>query len=255
MPDPNCQICDGTGWRQVELGEVTAAERCSCSQGPRPGQRLEAARLPARFAHATFDNFRIPRREDNPLGNEALSKAMLEARLYAREYPTTEKAGLLFMGFPGVGKTHLATAVLQLLTERGFECLFLDYQALLDRIRQGYDKATNASAREAYEEALDTEVVLLDDLGAHRVTDWVEDTVTAIINHRYNGRKATIVTTNLPDPDLGDVIFEKNQGLGRYNVKDSLADRVGARARSRLFEMCKLVRITATEDYRLRGVR
>ncbi|MBI3665207.1 MAG: ATP-binding protein [Acidobacteria bacterium] len=253
MPDPNCALCDGTGWRPVQSGEVTGVERCACDQATRPARLLESARIPPRFDRASFENFLLPR--DNPQANESLSKAMLGARVFAREFPHIEKPGLLFMGLPGVGKTHLAVAVLKVLLERGFECLFLDYQGLLDRIRSGYDPAAGSSAREAYQEALDTEVVLLDDLGAHRVTDWVLDTVTAVINHRYNGRRATIVTTNLPDPETGDVLAEKNPLSGHYMVRDSLGDRIGARARSRLFEMCRLVRITATEDYRLRGLR
>ena len=64
-------------------------------------------------------------------------------------------------------------------------------------------QTAGAADKKAYQAALETDVILLDDLGSHRVTDWVEDTVTAIINHRYNDRKALIVTTNLPDPELG----------------------------------------------------
>jgi len=255
MADPNCTVCDGTGWRPVERGEVSGVERCECDQAARPAQLLEAATIPANFQRASFENFILPKKDDNPLSNETLSKAMLDAKVYSREYPMTDKAGLLLMGLPGVGKTHLATAVLKVLLERGFEGIFLDYQSLLERIRSGYNPAAGSSAREAYQAALDTAVVLLDDLGAHRVSDWVEDTVTAIINHRYNARKATIITTNLPDPDVGDALARKDPASGKYWVKDSLADRIGARARSRLFEMCRLVRITATEDYRLRGLR
>jgi len=245
MPDANCPKCEGTGWRQVERGEVSAVERCECGAAQRPARLLEAAQVPARYEHAAFENFLKPGQRENPVANENLSKVLLDAKRYAEDYPNAGKPGLLFLGNPGVGKTHLAVAVLKRLLERGFECVFLDYQALLDRIRQGYVEAHGSSAREAYQTALDTEVVLLDDLGAHRVTDWVNDTVFSIINHRYNARKATLVTTNLPDPD-----FAPSSNL----IKDTLADRIGASARSRLFEMCKLLKITVTEDYRLRGV-
>ena len=88
------------------------------------------------------------------------------------------------------------------LLEKGHECVFFDYQNLLDRIRSGYDATSGTSDREAYRTALDSEVLVLDDLGAHRVTEWVEDTVTAIITYRCNHRKPLIATTNLPDADV-----------------------------------------------------
>ena len=147
------------------------------------------------------------------------------------------------MGDPGTGKTHLAVAALRRIMEKGFEGLFFDYQNLLDRIRSGYDPSSNSSDKEAYRIAMDVDVLLLDDLGAHRVTDWVEDTVTSIITTRCNHRKPLIATTNLIDTEAG------------YTVSDhrtKLEERIGPRARSRLFEMCKIVRISV-EDFRIEG--
>ena len=253
MPDPNCALCDGTGWREVQRGEVSGVERCECNQTRRPAHLLELARIPARFETASFDNF--SNRPENPIANRALGTAMVEARGFAREFPLTEKSGLLFMGSPGVGKTHLAVAVLRELLQRGFQGLFVDYQALLEGMLASYDRASGSTARETYQETLDAEVLLLDDLGARRLSDWAEDTVFSIINHRYNAKKATIVTTNLPDDDVPGMEAEKNSPSGRFSSKDRLVDRIGARSRSRLFEMCRLVRIGATEDYRMRGVR
>src|SRR5712692_6647980 len=247
MPDPNCLICDGTGWRPVLRGEVSGVERCECENASRPGRLLESARIPPRFECASFENFVLPR--ENPLASEALGWAMNHAKTFAREFPLTDKPGLLFMGYPGVGKTHLAVAVLKALLEKGFAGIFLDYQNLMDSIQSSYDPGVGASARQAYQAALDTELVLLDDIGARRISDWAEDTVFSIINHRYNAKQPTIVTTNLPDEIVGDKLAEKDPGTARYRVKDSLADQIGPRARSRLFEMCKVVRITATEDY------
>ena len=93
-------------------------------------------------------------------------------------------------------------AVLRLLISRGHEGMFFDYQNLLENIRSSYNETLGTSNREAYVSALETDILLLDDLGAHRVTDWVEDTVTAIVTHRYNQRKPLIATTNLADPEF-----------------------------------------------------
>src|SRR4029077_19175875 len=137
----------------------------------------------------------------------------------------------LLIGEPGSGKTHLAVAALKALLDRGHEGLFFDYKNLLDRIRSGYDSASGASDREAYRSALDADILLLDDLGAHRVTEWVEDTVTSIITDPCNNRKPLIATTNLPDPEVGDLMVERDSGLPQQAyAKVSLAQRLGERA-------------------------
>jgi DNA replication protein DnaC len=111
---------------------------------------------------------------------------------------------LLLVGSPGTGKTHLAVAALRILIGKGFEGLFFDYKTLLDRIRTSYDPTSGQSDKEVYRSVLDAEVLLLDDLGAHRINDWVEDTVTSIITHRCNQQRPLIATTNLPDAMLQD---------------------------------------------------
>ncbi len=246
-----CPKCAGTGWHEVTKGGVVAVERCECVEQDRKESLAGRSAIPARFEAAGFDNFIPP--SDNPRAAQVLTDAMIDASGYAREFPLTPKPGLLFQGPSGVGKTHLAVAVLRELVGRGFECMFFDYQNLLDKIRAGYNPAAGASERAAYQAALDTEVLLLDDLGSHRVTEWVEDTVTAIINHRYNNKKALIVTTNLPDEALGDRKREAPTSTSNYRVRDMLAERIGSRAHSRLFEMCKVVRIEA-HDYRFKDL-
>jgi DNA replication protein DnaC len=242
------------GWVIIERANVSGAEPCECRSLGRAERMEGRAQLPPLYQHASFENFVVPG-PDNPIARRELTNVLLAVKNYVRDFPNESRPGLLLVGEPGTGKTHLAVAALRKIVEKGFEGLFCDYQNLLDRIRSGYDAASNSADREAYRVALDSEVLLLDDLGAHRVTDWVEDTITSIITSRCNNRKALIATTNLPDADAGSATVERSGPLGRPEYRTTLSERIGPRARSRLFEMCTVIRMPLVDDYRLRKAR
>jgi DNA replication protein DnaC len=252
MAETTCTLCDGTGWKIVERAGLSGAERCVCYAATRTRDLQESANIPPLYQHASLDNFQMP--ADNPVARQGLGTALMQVRSFTREFPAADRPGLLLIGDSGAGKTHLAVAAMRVLIDKGHECLFFDYQNLLDRIRSGYDATSGTAERETYRAALDVEVLLLDDLGTKKVTEWVEDTVTAIITYRCNQRKPLIATTNLTDNDNA---MDLAMGGGEKKTirEKTLGEMIGFRARSRLHEMCRVVNMPRVEDYRVKGAR
>ena len=247
---PVCAKCGGTGFIIIERGAISGAEPCDCRMEGRASRLEGESQIPPLYRNASFENFSIPGPE-NPIARRELTTVLLAVKKFVSDFPNEKRPGLLLIGETGCGKTHLAVAALREIIAKGFEGLFCNYQNLLNSIKSGYDPASNSSSREAYQVALDAEVLLLDDLGANRTTDWVEDTINSIITYRCDNRKALLATTNMPDPDAGSPTVQRS-GLDKPEYRRTLAEQIGARARSRLFEMCTVVRMPLIEDYRVR---
>ena len=239
-----CPHCHGTGWRPVEREGSRAVEVCTCRQQLYERGADQRARIPRRYRKCDFESFDITIAQDE--SRLSLDNALMQAKGFVKEYPLVEK-GLLFLGKPGVGKTHLTVAILkELMAQKKADCLFYSFQELLQQIRDSYNPVSLSTETEVLRPVLETDVVAIDDLGANRVSDWVEDTVTYILNYRYNQKKLTLITSNLPDNPKE---VQERSPSGKYRIGDTLTDRVGLRVRSRLYEMCRLVSIEA-KDYR-----
>ncbi len=245
-----CPICDGTGWHTVIHGKEREAVRCECRVKGRADRLLEAAHLPARYQHCELSNYEC---DPNYTDQKSLGHAKWLAGRFVENYPS-EKTGLLFVGTVGVGKTHLSVGILKaLIREKGIHCLFCDYRELLKSIQNSYNASVQATEMEILRPVFDAEVLVLDELGAVRSTEWVFDTVNYILNSRYNDNKTTIITTNFPDKPEQDRVADDNprsySAADRAARAETLGDRIGERMRSRLHEMCKKVEIEGP-DYR-----
>jgi DNA replication protein DnaC len=243
-----CPHCGGTGWRIHEKGGLSGAERCDCAKALRAERLADAANIPANYAKASFDTFLISRFDKQE--EARLQDAYVAAHNFAERYPGgADKPGLLLVGQTGTGKTHLAISVMRRLIQRGHEAVFFGYQELLEKLKSSYDPAYGAALRESYQRALECEVLVLDDLGAYRATDWVLDTVTHLITVRCNERRSVICTTNLLE---GRADLTRKTASGETDTRYLLGERIGERARSRLMEMCTVIRMHGISDYRER---
>ena len=243
-----CPQCDGTGWKPVEVDGVRRVTRCDCQQTERAVVLHKQARIPPRYEHCALENFDVRKDHDTGQANPSLARAKIYAQRFVEEYPTD--FGLLFIGPTGVGKTHLAVAILrELMLRKGVECLFYDFHDLLKTIRDSYNPVSQNSELSVLQPVLDTEVLLLDELAASNPSDWVKETLQHIINSRYNHKKVTLITTTLR---FGGNVNRREARMpsGQLipDVESSL-NQLGVTLRSRLYEMCKLVEMDS-DDYR-----
>lgn len=241
-----CSLCEGVGLRPIERADGTrAVVPCACRVARRRERQIAAARIPERYTHCTLDDY-VPTWGAGG-GNRSLSAALLQARQFVKSYPwDTGGNGLLLTGSIGVGKTHLAVGILQaVIAERGAKGVFFDYRDLLTQVKNSYNRGVEATELEVLRPVFEAEVLVLDELGASKPTDWVWDTVAHILNTRYNDRRTTIITTNYTNLPPGGV-----EASARSAVREeTLGDRIGERMRSRLQEMCVVVEM-AGADFR-----
>lgn len=238
-----CPVCAGTGWKTVDIpGKSRRLARCDCWVSGRTTKLLKAARIPSRYEHCTLADFDI----EFPGAHRSLASARLKAGRFVEEYPG-EKRGLLLTGPIGVGKTHLAVGIMhELIRSKGISCLFCDYRDLLKEIIDSYNPSVETTELEVLRPVVEAEVLVLDELGAVKPTPWVWDTVSYIINRRYNEERTTIITTNFSDLPSGllqgpQKSFSQAELAKAATHDETLGDRITDRMRSRLHEMCLII--------------
>lgn len=206
-------------WQTEEMQRILKEQGISHSL-----DMYERSGIGMRFKQCTFDKFRV-----FPEVADAFEIVADYAENF-NEYRETG-TGLILKGKPGCGKTHLAAAIAQELIFKGTIVKFMLTPVLLEEIRKSYNKKYFEGETNILSQLSSVQLLILDDLGAEKPTEWVTEQLFILINKRYEEMKPTIITTNCTGQDL--------------------AARIGERTASRLVEVSKIVNIKAG-DYRIK---
>lgn len=178
---------------------------------------FEQSKLGPRFQRSTFDSWH---KRD---GAEAACQA---AKSFVVNWPPAQGVGMILSGPTGSGKTHLAAAIANELTEREHTVIFQSVPELLLRIRSTFNRGAETTEEQLVNELLRCHLLVLDDLGSEKATEWTEATLFELIDQRYRLERPVVVTTNLSPAALGKAI--------------------GTRTMDRLVEMCDIHTIQAS---------
>lgn len=175
--------------------------------------------LGERFDEASFEKFKPSPGSEN---------ALKFSKRFVNEFDTELWKGLALMlfGTPGNGKSLLAASVANALESKGKTVVFISMPNLLQKIRSTFNGNNKESENEIMKALHACDLLVIDDIGAEKVTDWVEDVIFRIVDGRYTRKKPIFVTSNLNPEELGA--------------------KIGARSMDRLTEMCQSIHNKAT---------
>ena len=194
-------VCDGSGW---VLDEQDSARECECRQ--RRISRAAHARLgsgvPKRFRGVSVERKPICDLDPVILRHVRRFVEQIDANL-------DEGRGLWFHGDVGTGKTSLAMLIAQAADDAGRSVAVYSVPHLLAEIRSTYDRDSSGySYLDLFDRLCTVDLLVLDDLGAEKTTEWVLEQLYSIVNERWQSSGSVLVTTNAPDPRRGTVADE-----------------------------------------------
>ena len=215
-------MCGGLGYVRkdvpVDHPDFGRLFPCRCRLAEIERRRFEQLRAMSNLehlSHMTFETF-VP--EGYGLSPERAANLRLAFDL-ARRFAAHPQGWLIFFGGYGCGKTHLAAAIANQVIRRGQPALFVVVPDLLDHLRATFGPNSPVRYDERFEQVRNAPLLILDDLGAQSSTPWAQEKLFQILNHRYNARLPTVITSNyrldeidlrirsrMVDPDLATII-------------------------------------------------
>ena len=203
----NCPICRDCGY----IIENGCARPCICQPANTGGKSLDIPHL-QKMRFANFDVRLYPdhiRTERGKSYRQLAKEALVAAMAFTQSIIKGQnRPGLIFEGDVGSGKTFLAAAIANELLDNGIDIDFVVVPEFLDELRHNIH-SNDDCGDDMIARARNTRVLILDDMGAHNFSPWVQNILFTIINYRLNHELTIIITTNLSISEMIDAVGER----------------------------------------------
>lgn len=199
---PVCKygLCDGSGW--IYNRATNSAAQCKCYKDQIQDNKLKFAKIPLEFSNLTINSFSIDLYEDKEKAN--LAKKMVARYVVNFEQFKEQGKGLYIQSKKkGSGKTRLAASLGNaLIKQYGVRTRFITLPNLLNTIKDTFNDTSKYTEQQLIDEYIDIDILILDDFGVEKSTDWVTSVLFNILDSRMTHKKVTIFTSNVKVKDL-----------------------------------------------------
>jgi DNA replication protein DnaC len=152
------------------------------------------------LSRLTFDSLSLTGRYDET----ALQQNFMRAYEAAKAFASEPNGWLILVGPSGCGKTHLACAIANYRLSLGQPAFYIGAADLLDHLRSAFSPSSDIAHDELFERVKNAPLLILDDLTMTATTSWAKGKLEQLLNHRFNSRLPTVITTDVPIEDFDE---------------------------------------------------
>ena len=210
--DKACPICKGAGFVHPVLSsgrpDFSQIMPCQCNKGELQKEKLGYLERHSNLgflSQLSFDNLSPRGKKDDATSQERFTHIYQAAKAFA----DNPEGWLVLSGPNGCGKTHLACAIANHRLSLGQVAFYIGVADLLDHLRSAFGPASDISYDELFEQVKNTPLLVLDDLSVEGTTAWAKEKLEQLLNHRFNARLATVITTDVPLEKFDDRLLSR----------------------------------------------